>query len=124
MISNTEKSKLSRKVLAGYDAPFPSGRYKAGARAFPRLVPATPDDPAVPANRRAWKNLEKWKKPFFTAFSDRDPITRGADRPMTEHIPGARGQPHTVIRGGGHFLQEDRGPELARVVIDFIAGGR
>jgi haloalkane dehalogenase len=124
IIDKGTTTRLDGDVIAAYDAPFPDRRYKAGARAFPRLVPATPGDPAAEANRTAWEVLGRWEKPFLTAFSDRDPITRGADRPMTEHIPGARGQPHTVIRGGGHFLQEDRGPELARVVIDFIAGGR
>ncbi|MEJ2602851.1 MAG: haloalkane dehalogenase [Gammaproteobacteria bacterium] len=113
---------LSPEVIAAYDAPFPSARYKAAARAFPALVPTRADDPAAPANRRAWEVLERWEKPFLTAFSDRDPITRGLDRPVQARIPGAAGQPHTTIRGGGHFLQEDRGPELARVVVDFMAG--
>ena len=66
--------------------------------------------------------LERWEKPFLTAFSDRDPITRGMDRIVQRRIPGAAGQAHTTIRGAGHFLQEDRGPELARVVVEFMAG--
>jgi haloalkane dehalogenase len=65
--------------------------------------------------------LRQWEKPFLTAFSSGDPITRGLDRAFQQQIPGAQGQPHTIIRGAGHFLQEDRGPELARVVGDFIA---
>ena len=70
----------------------------------------------------SWRRLlEGWEKPFLTAFSDSDPITAGADRALQERIPGARGQPHTTIAGGGHFLQEDRGEELARVVVDFVA---
>ena len=112
---------LAPAVVAAYDAPFPGERYKAGARQFPLLVPTSPDDPAAAANRWAWALLARWEKPFLTAFSDGDPITRGAERPMQERIPGARGQPHTIIRGAGHFLQEDRGEELARVAIDFIA---
>jgi haloalkane dehalogenase len=115
-------TQLSAEVIAAYDAPFPSSRYKAGARAFPPLVPTRPDDPAAPANRRAWEVLERWDKPFLTAFSDRDPITRGMDKVARARIPGAEGQRHTTIRGGGHFLQEDRGPELARVVVDFMRG--
>jgi haloalkane dehalogenase len=112
---------LPAAVIAAYDAPFPDDRYKAGARQFPMLVPATPDDPAASPNRAAWAALGRWTKPFLTAFSDSDPITRGADRVLQQAIPGARGQPHTTIAGGGHFLQEDRGEELARVVVDFIA---
>jgi haloalkane dehalogenase len=117
------RTKLPRDVIAAYDAPFPEAKYKAAARAFPPLVPTRPDDPAVPDNRRAWEALEQWRKPFLTAFSDGDPITRGLDRPFRARVPGAARQPHTTIRGAGHFLQEDRGEELARVVIDFIRRG-
>jgi haloalkane dehalogenase len=111
-------------VVAAYDAPFPDDRYKAGPRQFPVLVPITPDDPAAAPNRAAWEVLGRWTKPFLTAFSDQDPITQGGDRLFQEAIPGTRGQPHTTIAGGGHFLQEDRGEELARVVVDFIARTR
>ncbi len=111
---------LAPDVIAAYDAPFPDDRYKAGARQFPVLVPVTPDDPAAPANRKAWETLSTWTKPWLTAFSDQDPITRGGDRVFQERIPGAKGQPHTTIAGGGHFLQEDKGEELARVVNEFM----
>ena len=114
-------TKLSAAVRAGYDAPFPGERFKAGTRAFPRLVPTSPDDPAVPANRAAWEVLKRWEKPLLTAFGNRDPIFRGADRVLQKLVPGAQGQPHTILRGGGHFIQEDCGPELATVVADFIA---
>jgi haloalkane dehalogenase len=112
---------VAPEVVAAYDAPFPDDRYKAGARQFPLLVPTSPDDPAAAANRRAWEALRRWQKPFLTAFSDADPITHGADRLLQEAIPGAKGQPHTTIVGAGHFLQEDKGEDLARVVVDFIA---
>ena len=108
------------EVVAAYEAPFPDERYKEGARQFPMLVPTRPDDPAAPANRRAWEVFSRWQKPFLTAFSDSDPITRGADLLFQKLIPGAKGQPHTTIIGAGHFLQEDKGPELAQVVIEFI----
>lgn len=114
-------SELSEEVVAAYDAPFPDERYKAGARQFPILVPIRPDDPASADNRKAWEVLRRWDKPFLTVFSDSDPITRGADRFLQEAIPGARHQPHTTITGAGHFLQEDKGPELAAAVVDFIA---
>jgi haloalkane dehalogenase len=112
---------LTDDVVAAYDAPFPDDTYKAGARQFPVLVPAAPDDPAAPANRAAWEVLRRWQKPFLTAFSDQDPITKGAERVFRAEVPGARDQPHTTIEGGGHFLQEDRGPQLAAVVRDFVA---
>ena len=112
---------LAPEVVAAYDAPFPDDRYKAGARQFPVLVPISPDDPASAPNRKAWEVLRRWRKPFLTAFSDSDPITHGADAFLQQAIPGAQGQPHTTIAGAGHFLQEDKGEELARVVVDFIA---
>jgi len=112
---------LVPEVVAAYDAPFPDDRYKAGARQFPVLVPISPDDPASAPNRKAWEVLRRWRKPFLTAFSDSDPITHGADAFLQQAIPGAQGQPHTTIVGAGHFLQEDKGEELARVVVDFIA---
>jgi haloalkane dehalogenase len=111
---------LPPAVVAAYDAPFPSERYKAGSRAFPRLVPVSPDDPASADNRSAWKIFEQWQKPFLTCFSNRDPITRGGERAWQERVPGARGQAHTIIRNAGHFLQEDKGPELAELLIEFV----
>ncbi len=113
---------LASEVIAAYDAPFPTDEFKAGARQFPLLVPSAPDDPASEANRRAWEVLSGWTKPFLTAFSDRDPITHGGERFLQENIPGCTGQPHTTIEGGGHFLQEDRGEELAHVVAAFVTG--
>jgi haloalkane dehalogenase len=112
----------SPEVIAAYDAPFPDDTFKAGARQFPVLVPASPDDPATPANRAAWQVLAQWSKPFLTAFGDKDPIMRGADRLFQHLVPGARGQPHTTIEDGGHFIQEDKGEELARVVAQFVRG--
>ncbi|MHB8438044.1 MAG: haloalkane dehalogenase [Acidimicrobiales bacterium] len=112
---------LAEETVAAYDAPFPEEMFKEGARQFPVLVPGSPDDPARPDQLKAWTSLEGFSKPFLCAFSDSDPITKGADRLFLERIPGAKGQAHTTIEGGGHFLQEDRGPELATVVAEFIA---
>lgn len=121
LIQKATTTDLSDEVVAAYDAPFPSSRFKAGARAFPLLVPITPDDPASAANRAAWDVFSKWEKPFLTCFSDRDPITRGGDKPWRERVPGAAGQAHVTIKKAGHFLQEDKGQELAELVIRFIA---
>jgi haloalkane dehalogenase len=115
------QTELPPDVVAAYDAPFPDESYKAGARQFPTLVPATPDDPAAPANRAAWTQLERYAKPFLTAFSDSDPVTRGGDAILQQRIPGARGRKHVTLAGGGHFLQEDCGEALARVVAAFVA---
>ncbi|HEY2734592.1 MAG TPA: hypothetical protein VGI70_11440, partial [Polyangiales bacterium] len=99
----------------------PDETYKEGARQFPLLVPVSPDDPAAPANRAAWQVLTQFSKPFLTAFSDRDPITRASGPLFQRKIPGCAGQPHTTIENAGHFLQEDQGEKLAEVVVSFIA---
>jgi haloalkane dehalogenase len=111
---------LAPEVIAAYDAPFPDETYKAGARQFPVLVPVSPDDPAAGPNLDAWNALRRWEKPFLTAFSDQDPVTRGGAALFQKLVPGARGQAHVTIGGAGHFLQEDKGEELADVVVDFV----
>jgi len=113
-------TELSDEVVAAYDAPFPDETYKAGARAFPMLVPSSPDDPAHDDNVAAWVGLAAFDRPFLTAFSDSDPITGGTDTALVERIAGAKGQPHTTIVGAAHFLQEDKGEDLARVVAAFV----
>jgi len=113
--------KIPAAVRAGYNAPFPDKRYQAGARAFPQLVPTSPSDPAVPANRAAWKALGQWEKPVLCVFGSRDPILGKADKTLIGHIPGAAGQPHARIVAS-HFIQEDSGPELARRLLDWEAG--
>ena len=65
--------------------------------------------------------LEKWEKPFLTTFSDGDPVTAGGAKVFQSRVPGTKGQPHTTIAGGGHFLQEDKGEEIAKAMVDFIA---
>jgi haloalkane dehalogenase len=112
--------KLSPAEAAAYDAPFPDERHLAGARRFPLLVPVMPDDPAIPDNRRAWQALGAFAKPFLTAFTDSDPVTRGHDVRFREEIPGAQGQPHTTIKGAGHFVQEEAGDALAKIALELI----
>lgn len=108
--------RLSKAERQAYDAPFPSARYQAGARAFPALVPTQAKDPAVPANRAAWQTLGNFHKPFLTVFGKGDPILGHADRALQRHVPGAAGQPHDRLPGG-HFIQEDQGPVLAQRIL-------
>jgi haloalkane dehalogenase len=122
IIAGGYKMPLSPEVVAAYEAPFPDERYKAGARAFPTLVPVSPDDPAAGPNRLAWRALMRFDRPFLTAFSDGDPITAGGDAPFRRLVRGAQGQPHTTITGAGHFVQEDKGEALAQVVLAWLTG--
>ena len=114
---------LSAAEKAAYDAPFPDESYKAGARRFPTLVPITPQHPSVEENKAAWKVLEAFDKPFLTAFSDDDAVTRGGEKIFQERVPGASGQPHVTLHGG-HFLQEDCPSEIVDLIDTFIRTNR
>ena len=101
----------------GYEAPYPNATYKAGAQIFPYLIPSE-----LRKNERAYRNVfETWDKPFLIANSDNDPVTGNNPRmvAMLKRIPSAQ---EVVIRGPGHFLQEEAGPEYAQLIIDFING--
>ena len=111
----------SSELAGAYNAPFPDSRYKAGPLIMPQRVPVTPDDPAVEANKKAWQVLRKWQKPFLTVFGDGDPVTGGMEAVFQRQVPGAKGQPHTIIEGAGHFIQESHGEEVARIINKFIA---
>ena len=113
---------LSAAECAAYDAPYPDETFKAGARRFPALVPVTPQHGSVAENLAAWKVLEAFDKPFLTAFSDSDPVTKGGERVFQTRVPGTKGQKHVTIAGGGHFLQEDKPDELTALLDSFIKG--
>ena len=105
------------EVVNGYKAPYPDVRYKAGAQVFPYLIPTQ-----LRENEKAWQDVyEKWDKPFLVAFTDSDPVTSGTDiaQQIVERVPGAT---QVTIKGVGHFVQEEVGPELAALINDFIAG--
>jgi haloalkane dehalogenase len=77
--------------------------------------------PASNANREAWEELSRFEKPFVTMFSDGDPITRGGEKIFQKMVPGAKDQLHIIIKGRGHFLQENRGEEFAGAIVDFMS---
>lgn len=120
ILQNSTVRTLSEAEVNAYRAPFPDDSYKAGARIFPTLVPIHKADVAIPACNAAWAIFEKWEKPFLTLFSDKDPITRGGDIPFKKLIPGAKGQPHQIIKDGGHFLQDDKGEEIATIMVEWM----
>jgi haloalkane dehalogenase len=120
IVSGAVITPMTDATKAAYDAPFPDDSFKQGARQFPVLVPISPDDPAATANRAARSVFEAWDKPFLTLFSDGDPVTKGGERWFQHHVPGASGQPHATIEAAGHFLQEDKGPEIAERLADWI----
>lgn len=110
---------LSDGEVAAFDAPFPNARYKAGARAFPALVPIAPG-PDMSACAKAWEVLEQFDKPFATAFGNKDPMLGQAWRMFAERVPGAKDQDHSPTKGAGHFLQNDAGAELANRLAGFM----
>jgi haloalkane dehalogenase len=113
---------LSPAEIAAYDAPFPDEAFKEGARQFPKLVPITPEHASVSENLAAWSALEAFDKPFVTAFSDGDAVTRGGEAAFQARVPGARGQPHVTLPGG-HFLQEDSPDQIVQLIADMVARG-
>jgi len=120
VINSGSVSTLSEEEIAAYNAPFPDESYMVAARIFPSLVPTSEDDPAIPANLKAWQVFQKWEKPFLTTFGDSDPITKGGDMYFQKIIPGTKGQKHTTLEKGGHFIQEDKGEEWAKIIVQFI----
>jgi len=120
IIQNSTVAKMSDVEVAAYEAPYPDESYKAGAKIFPSLVPTSTDDPESNNNKKAWETLMKLEKPFLTLFSDSDPITKGGEKALQKLIPGCKGQAHTIIQAGGHFLQEDKGEEIAGLMVKFM----
>ena len=115
------KKGLTDAVKAAYVAPFPDESYKAGARRFPALVPVTPEHASVAENKAAWDVLSRFDKPFLTAFSDNDPVTRGGEKAFQKLVLGARGQKHVTLPGG-HFLQEDCPEQIAELIDTVLVG--
>lgn len=119
--NGTAERTLKPEIVAAYESPFPDVSYKAGAMIFPLLVPLSPDDPGAAEMRKAREVFSRWQKPVLVMFSDKDPITRGGDLFFRSLIPSAKDQPEIVIHDAGHFLQEDKGVEIAQHIVDFIA---
>jgi haloalkane dehalogenase len=122
VVNGATATELSPEVVAAYEAPFPSPESKAGAATFPLLVPTSSDDPGAVEMSRVYDELGKWDKPCLVAFSDSDPVfpfPRAGER-FSSHVPGAGEQ--VRIEGAAHFLQEDRGEEIARVMLEWLDG--
>ena len=104
---------LSEGEKKAYEAPYPSGKYKAGPHVWPYLIPTQ-----LSENEQYWIDVyEKWEKPFLVAFGENERITIGMKDDFLERIPNP-----TVItlKGASHFVQEEVGPELAKIIDDFI----
>jgi haloalkane dehalogenase len=113
-------SRLDEDAVRSYDAPFPVGQSKAGALAFPELVPTEPDHPSAAAMLEVRAALGRWEKPALVLFSDSDRVFSPAHAErMAAHIPGA--VPAEIVAGAGHFLQEDKGEEIAERIARFVA---
>lgn len=112
--------KLPRNVIEAYNAPFPSKKHKGGAVAFPLLVPANRKDPAVQPIQKAREILSKWDKPALVMFSDKDKVLGGLEKFFYRLIPTSNDQPKIIIKDAGHFLQEEKGEEIASYINQFM----
>jgi haloalkane dehalogenase len=112
--------RLTPEAKAAYDAPFPDATYKAGAASWPLLVPISPEDPGAAEMRRAREIYSEWQKPVLVMFSDGDPVTGAGFKFFRQLIPTAQDQPKVIIKDAGHFLQEEKGEEIAQHILEFI----
>jgi haloalkane dehalogenase len=117
---STQARELTDDEMDGYRAPFPDESFMAGAREFPCLVPITPEQGGVAANLAAWEVLDRWDKPFLTLWCPGDFVLGGLGRQFIDRVPGANGQPHQQFEPGGHFLQDDRGEDVAAALIAWL----
>jgi haloalkane dehalogenase len=119
LINVTAGGTLPPEIVAAYDAPWPAPESKAGVLMFPELVATGDDHPSAEPMRRVRDELRRWEKPALVLFSDSDPIfsTKTAER-MSELIPGAG--PAETVAGAGHFLQEEKGEEIAERISRFL----
>ncbi|MDP4511796.1 haloalkane dehalogenase [Nonomuraea turcica] len=120
VVDNFTTTELDSAVRAAYDAPYPGDPYQHAVRRFAVSIPLSPHDEATPEFTAAWEVLTTLQTPFMCLFSDKDHVTGGDHSALSDHIPGAAGQPHTVITGAHHFLQEDKPAEFAAAVNSFI----
>jgi len=120
IIQFASHQKISKKVIDAYNAPYPNKKHKGGAKAFPSLVPATPDDPAVPAIKKAREVLSSWNKPALVLFSDKDKVLGGLEKFFYKLIPTSNDEQKIIIKNAGHFLQEEKGEEIASYIDQFM----
>ncbi len=118
LLQRATATERSAEEIAAYDAPFPDEPSKAGARAFPQLVPVEDGMDGIVQNEAAWEGLAAFEKPFLTLFGEDDPVTGGLAQLVIDRIAGADGMPHAMLSTCGHFCQEDRPVELAQGVIE------
>jgi len=112
-------TELAEEVVEAYNAPFPTPESKAGVVAFPELVPTEADHPSAPRMLEVRAALERWEKPALVLFSDSDPIfSPAAAERLAARIPGAG--PAEIVAGAGHFLQEEKGEEIAERIVRFL----
>ena len=112
-------TELDDATVAAYEAPWPVRESRAGVAAFPLMVPLSADDPTATAMRVVMDALRGWQVPALVCWSDSDPVfPLKAGHAMAALLPGSGGHVHELA-GASHMLQEDRGEEIARLILDF-----
>ena len=120
MLPITMVTEPTAEVVEGYRAPYPDPSLTIASRSFTQLLPTRPDNPMYPANHEAWKVLDEWTKPVLTIFSDQDIVAPDGWKPIVARIPGAADQPHVILEGGGHFVQEDLPQPYTETLVSWL----
>ena len=114
------RGRVTDAEFAAYKAPFPSRKYEAGILKFPQLITVFSDNPELHLNLEVWFKLAAFDKPLLTLFGDKDPVAGNMQKPLVDHIPGARGQKHRTLTNVGHFCQQEVPDELVESIVSFL----
>jgi haloalkane dehalogenase len=120
IISAITAEPLSPAEVAAYNAPFPEEIYRTGLRQTNAMIALTPGHPTTATGKRIWSTLHGWDRPFMTVWGGEDQATQGWEKVFQDQVPGAAGQAHEVLDHCNHFMQEDQGPTVGRLIADFI----
>jgi haloalkane dehalogenase len=121
LVQGATATDLPEEVVAGYDAPFPEPRAKAGTRAFPLMMPLTPDAPGAQSGQRVVDALAQDRRPMLFLWADGDPILSLETGRKVAKAIGRDPEAIEVVEGASHFLQEDAGARIGARIARWLA---
>ena len=121
LVRNAVARGMADEVAAAYDAPFPTPESKAGARAFPLMLPTSPEMPGAAAGKRVLEALRTDDRPKLHLWADNDPII--PVKVGEKFAAAINAEPPVKVENASHFLQEDAGEEIGATIVDWLATG-